>query len=93
MKCIFVSILQSFTLPLPFFIGNFALVENYPDGIGPVRVSIQNASRITPGDHLMLFAHSRVAALLHFAVETICGQYAETLWSIGRGTMVLQNIL
>ncbi len=32
----FMSILQSFTIPLPFFVGDFALTAKYPDGIGPV---------------------------------------------------------
>ncbi len=42
----------------------------------------------------MLCAHSSVAAFLKFfSVETVCGQYAETPWSIGQGTMVFQKIL
>ncbi len=40
----------------------------------------------------MLWAHSCVTALLRFCVETKCGQYAKTPWSIGQGTRVFQKI-
>ena len=38
-----VGFLQSLTLLLSFFTGNFALIEKNPDGIGPVGVSIQGS--------------------------------------------------
>ncbi len=40
------SVLQSFTLLLSFFIGAFMLTAKYLDSIGPMGVGIRNASRL-----------------------------------------------
>ena len=53
------SFLQSLTFLLPFFNVNFALTEKYPDGIGPVGVSIQGSPNAVPS-----FTRYSVAALL-----------------------------
>lgn len=39
-----VSILPALTRLLPLFVGDFTLTAKYPDGFGPVGVSIKNVS-------------------------------------------------
>ncbi len=56
---------------------------------------IQTASQGVGVWYQKRFNATRPFALCHlvcFAVETICGRYAETSWSVGQCTMVFQKI-